>query len=289
MNTAYLKTLLAIRETGSFLDASALMNLSHSAVSVQMKRLEEQLGRALFQKGRRPARLTSFGARFCDAAVGVVADVDRLMRAGVGDSTGGLVRIGFVSTTLQTLLPVVLERLGRRFPRLRVNAVSGLSDDLAARVEAEALDFAFVSAPSAPSGKLRVIEYAREPLRIIAPMDAVEPPDPMQILADWGFIGFSGHTWLGAQIRAALRESGVRVNQIVELDSIDAIENLVARGVGVSVVPQRLFAGDLGARMKCLAFAAQNDERVLSLITHRENDRATILRAIVDITGARGG
>ncbi len=289
MNTAYLKTLLAIRETGSFLQASALRNLSHSAVSVQMKRLEQQLGQELFHKGKRPAQLTSFGARFCEAAVGVVADVDRLMRLSTTDSTEGLVRIGFVSTTLQTLLPVVLERLGRQFPRLRVNAVSGLSDDLAARVEAETLDFAFVSAPTGPSGNLRVIEYAREPLRIIAPPDAPEPPDPMHILAERGFIGFSGHTWLGAQIRAALRESGVRVNQIVELDSIDAIENLVARGVGVSVVPQRLFAEDLSTRMKCLAFAAQNNERVLSLITHRENDRTTILQAIIDITGARGG
>lgn len=287
MNTTYLKTLLTIRDTGSFADAAAIMNLSHSAVSVQMRRLEERLGRDLFRKGRRPAQLTSFGNRFCEMAATVVADVDRLMRSTSEDSTEGLIRIGFVSTTLQTLLPIVLERLGQRFPQLHVNAVSGLSDELAARVENEELDFAFVSAPTEPTGNVRLIEYAREPLRVIAPLSIGNTPEPLDILVTRPFIGFARHTWLGAQIHASLRENGIRVNQIVELDSIDAIENLVARGVGVSVVPQRLFAEELGSKMKSLKFPVRNDHRILSLITHRENDRATILDELVVIARDR--
>jgi DNA-binding transcriptional LysR family regulator len=283
MSITYLKTLLMIRQTGSFLEASATLNLSHSAVSVQMKRLEERLGCDVFRKGKRPAQFTSFGNKFCEMAGSVVSDYDRLMRSSTEDSVTGAIRIGFVSTTLQTLLPIVLETLQNRFPSLTVSAVSGLSDELSAMVEKEELDFAFVSAPAETARNIRLIEYAQEPLYIVAPKGAPDPDNPLKMLKDWPFIGFARHTWLGAQIQTELRENGIKVNQIVELDSIDAIENLVSQGVGVSVVPQRLFADDLSIKMTRLEFPVRNNFRVLSLISHQENDRETILQCLVGI------
>lgn len=288
MSIAQLKTLLMIRETGSFLEASTTLNLSHSAVSVQMKQLEQRVGRALFHKGKRPAQFTPFGRKFCETAQGVTGDFDRLMRTASQDSIEGGVRIGFVSTTLQTLLPIVLETLNAAFDQLRVTAVSGLSDELAQKVESEELDFAFVSAPTETTRNIRLIEYAREHLYIVAPLGVKDPDNPLDILINWPFIGFARTTWLGAQIQAALLENDVKVNQIVELDSIDAIENLVAQGVGVSVVPQRLFAKALGEKMKCFDFPVRNNQRVLSLISHRENDRATILRCLLEIVKPQG-
>ncbi len=286
MTVANLKTLLTILDTGSFQAASQVLNLSHSAISVQMRQLEERIGRDLFRKGKRPAQLTSFGNKFCALASPVVADYDRLMRSADKDSTEGLLRIGFVSTTFQTLLPIVLDTLHRAFPRLEVNAVSGLSDELAARVESEDLDFAFVSAPTRAAENIRLIEYARESLHIIAPIGTHVPDNPLALLETMPFVGYAKSTWLGAQIHASLREIGIKVRQIVELDSIEAMEALVTRGVGVSVVPQRLFAADLGARMLCLDFPVRNNHRDLSLIFHRENDRETILRRLVVISGS---
>lgn len=288
MSITHLKTLMAIRSTGSFLEASVALNLSHSAISVQMKQLEQRLGRDLFRKGKRPAQFSSFGDKFCTLAAPVVADYDRLMRTSVGDSVEGVVRIGFVSTTFLTLLPIVLETLQQAHDRLEVSVVSGLSDELAARVENEELDFAFVSAPTETAGSLRLVEYAREPLHVVAPLGIDVPDNPLELLETRPFIGFAGSTWLGAQIHAALREIGVRVRQIVELDSIDAIEALVSKGAGVSVVPQRLFAADLSERMQCLDFPVRNNQRVLSLIYHRENDRATVLRTLTDIPRKSG-
>jgi len=284
MSIPNLKTLLAIRDSGSFQGASKALNLSHSAVSVQMKQLEQRMDRDIFRKGKRPAQLTAFGNRFCTLAAPVVADYNRLMRSAGKDSTDGLVRIGFVSTTFQTVLPIVLDTLRISFPGLEVNAVSGMSDELAAKVEREELDFAFVSAPTQTTGNIRLIEYAAEPLHIIAPTDMEVPGNPLDLLKTKPFIGFAGSTWLGAQIHASLREIGLRVTQIVELDSIDAIESLVTKGVGVSVVPQRLFADPLGNKVQCLDFPVRNNQRVLSLIFHRDNDRRTILQKLVEIS-----
>ena len=285
MSITQLKTLLSIRNTGSFLGASRKLNLSHSAVSVQMKQLEERLNRDLFRKGKRPAQFTSFGNKFSVLAGPVVADYDRLMRSLGEDSVVGIVRIGFVSTTFQTLLPIVLDSLRTGFAGLEVNIVSGTSGELAELVEQEDLDFAFVSSPTQTTGNIRLVEFARESLHIVAPKGLKVPGNPLDLLQSQPFIGFAGSTWLGAQIHASLREIGLRVKQIVELDSIDAIEALVARGVGVSIVPQRIFAESLNERMQCLDFPVRNNNRVLSLIFHRENDRKTILRKLVDMSG----
>ena len=287
MDITHLQTLLTIRDTGSFLDAAKAINISHSAVSVQMKRLEQRLGRDLFIKGKRPAQLTHFGKSFCEMALPVVADYTRLMRATGTDNTQGLVRIGFVSTTLQTLLPVVLRSLKRDFPQLHVSAVSGLSDQLAQQVEHDTLDFAFVSAPTEANAKMRLIECAREPMRIIAPPGTPETPTPLDILTTLPFIAFSRRTWLGAQIHASLREHGLRITQLVELDSIDAIENLVAHGFGVSVVPQRIFSQDLSTRLESFAFPLRNNDRVLSLVTRQENDRQSVQEALIRIVTDR--
>jgi DNA-binding transcriptional LysR family regulator len=287
MSIRNLKTLMAIRSTGSFLEASTVLNLSHSAVSVQMKHLEERLGRDLFRKGKRPAQFTPFGNKFCVMAGPVISDYDRLMRISNEDSTEGLVRIGFVATTFQTLLPIVLETLQSCFSRLEINAVSGLSDELAAKVEIEELDFAFVSAPTETADNIRLIEYARESLHIVAPNGMPVPDNLLDLLANQPFIGFADSSWLGAQIHSSLREMGVKVNRIVELDSNEAIESLVSKGIGVSVVPQRLFAEDLGKKMQCLDFPVRNNTRTLSLIFHRENRRTTILQKLVEISAYR--
>jgi DNA-binding transcriptional LysR family regulator len=207
MSIANLKTLLTIRDTGSFQAASTALNLSHSAVSVQMKQLEQRLDRVVFRKGKRPAQFTAFGNRFCTLADPVVADYDRL------------------------------------------------------------------------------IEYARESLHIIAPKGMDVPDNPLELLKTRPFIGYAENTWLGAQIHTSLSEIGVRVKQTVELDSIDAIEALVNKGVGVSVVPQRMFADPLANKVQCLEFPVRNNMRVLSLIFHRKNDRKTILQKLMAILG----
>lgn len=287
MNIEFIRTLLAIRATGSFAEAAEIVHLSHSTVSVQMKRLEERLGKPLFHKGRRPAQLTSFGLSFCDMAEPVIGDFERLMRASAVDSEDGLVRIGFVSTTLQTLLPAVLRTLGQRHPRLRVNVISGLSDELAQRVEMEKLDFAFVSAPTDKTPNLQQVECAREPLMIVAQKGTSFPADPLALFAEKPFIGFNPDTWLGSQIRATLSARGVVVNQLIQLDSIDAIEHLVGLGLGISVVPQRIFAQSLAPRLAARPFLDGTSYRTLSLVAHNSNDRQTVMQTLAD-TARRG-
>lgn len=276
MQPEQLRTLLAIRDTGSLSAAAKAVHLSHSAVSLQMKRLEQALGRDLLIKGKRPARLTPFGLALAARAAPILAQLQGLSTMATPDSTSGEISIGFVPTTLQTLLPVVLKAMQTRFPDLTIRISSGLSGDLAARVAAGHLTYAFLTAPETAQPDLSLTEIAQEPLCVIAPPGITLPRDPLTALTTLPFIGFSRATWLGTQIAALLGPHAIIPS--IELDSLDAVENLVARGFGASIVPQRLYAAPLDRAMACAVLP--HATRQLALAAHRDDDRVTVRHAL---------
>ncbi len=276
MQTSHLRTLLAIRDTGSFSAAANAVNLSHSAISIQMKQLEEQLGAPLFVKGRRPALLTPLGEEVAEKAFGIVEQLDALKSLAGIDDVGGRVTLGFVPTTLQTLLPVVLERLRADFPDLRVSVRSGLSRELAEMVADGDVDFAFLSSPIEHNPLLRLLEIGREPLMLVTAKQRLHGR-VVDLLRQNPYIAFSRNTWLGAQIARHLLQVGYLGEPDIELDSIDAIEHLVARDFGVSVVPQRLMAAPLEAALKCYTLSQPAPVRRMMLAMPRHCRRQTLL------------
>ncbi len=283
MQTAHLRTILAIHRAGSFTAAAAIVHLSHSAISIQMKQLEQQLGAPLFVKGRRPATLTPLGEEIVEKARDIIERLDSLKSLVDADDLGGKVNLGFIPTTLQTLLPVVLERLRNDFPKLQVTVRSGLSGDLAIAVENHELDFAFLSAPVSASPMVRLHEIGSEPLFLITEKTNKTRAKESDILRQNPYIAFSRNTWLGEQIASHLIQRGLLIEPAIELDSIDAIEHLVTRGFGVSIVPQRLLAAPLQDTLRCLPLTAPAPVRRIMLATPPQCRRQTLLQCLTGI------
>lgn len=283
MNISHLRTLLAIKQKGSLSGAADLIHLSHSAISVQMKQLEAELGAPLFVAGKRPATLTPLGEDVVREAREIVTRADNLKHIAKADDIAGQARLGFVPTTLGTLLPVALERLRARFPALQVTVRSGLSAQLARDVAEGQLDFAFVSGPLERETPVALDEIGTEPLFLITARDLPAAGGLKQILAQRPYIGFSRRTWLGSHIDQWLRQKGLGGAPAIELDSIDAIEALVARDFGVSVVPQRLLAPPLSDSLYCVALDDPAPVRRLMLATSPHCRRQTVRRMLANI------
>jgi DNA-binding transcriptional LysR family regulator len=285
MQLSRLKTLIAIQKSGSFSAAANIVNLSHSAVSIQMRQLEEQTGLTLFEKGKRPATLTPIGRQFLLKSMEVMGKVDELASIGGENSTIGSISIGFVPTTLQTILPIALGELRQRFPDLQVSVISGLSDDLAGQVAAKTLDFAFLTAPTQPKPELQMSILAEEPLAIITPHSVKLPKSIYDLFLTMPFIAFSRTSWLGQQIEAHLAHAGVPFEPKIELDSIDAVENLVALGHGISIVPMRALASAHTGLRYSNTLGDPAPTRRLTLVSHHKTTRGSVRNVIVDIVG----
>lgn len=282
MNLQQLKSLVAILEYQSFSAAANKIGLSHSAISLQIKSLETEFGKEVFDRTTRPPKFTSSGLRAAEMAREVLNAVEAVKQAGAGRLQSGTMSIGVVLTTLRDILPFILEQMRQQYPDMRMTVKSGLSGDLISRVLNEELDLAIVTAPDSPIPELHVHEIADEPLFAISRMPLRASSDH-ELLQSGPFIGFSRKTLLGRQISARMQSRGIFVKEIMEINSLDAIESMVSEGHGVSIVPHRYLAGGFSEKLGAIAFCKPQEIRRLVMVNRQENDTEKSIQLMLGI------
>ena len=155
LDVDHLKTFLAIAETGNFTKAADEVNKTQSAVSMQMKRLEEMLGRPLFVKDGRGIRFTADGDRMVEYARRIVALSDEAVSTFLRPGLTGMVRFGTPDDYAELFLPEILARFSRTHPLVMVDVECVTSATLKERVKSGELDLAIVSTGGkSPSGEV---------------------------------------------------------------------------------------------------------------------------------------
>ena len=140
-----LKTFIAICQTGSFTKAADQVNKTQSAVSMQMKRLEEILGRPIFRKEGRSNALTSDGERLLDYAHRMARLNDEVVSVFKQPELTGLIRFGTPEDYADKLLPEMLARFARSHPMVQVDVRCTGSTELNLAIEDKSLDLAIVT------------------------------------------------------------------------------------------------------------------------------------------------
>lgn len=232
-----LKTFVCVARRGTFAAAGREVGLTQSAVSAQIKNLEDTLGVALFDRTGRAATLNAAGQR----AVALADEILQLFgRMGSPDSANdfrGALRIGAISTAQTGILPQALVLLRSKAPYIEASLVPGVSLNLLSQVDAGELDLAIMIKPpfSLPK-ELHAEVIAKEPFVLIMPAN-IQGDDPRQILSDNPFIRYDQRSFGGRRVTQFLRERKLEVQQTLELDELDAIVKMVRAGLGVSLVP----------------------------------------------------
>ena len=265
MNLRQLRSLATILDSGSFAAAGNRIGLSQAAISVQMSQLEATLGAELFDRGSRPVALTAEGVRIARLAGEVIDKIENIRLEASGANTSGSVSIGFIPTCVHNLLPRVLEALRQQFPELQVSVKSGLSGELAAAVVRRELDYALLTAPAIEIAELEITAIASEPFYAIGPAN-IKVDSDAELLRSMPYIAFNRRTWVGQHIAARLQQRGIHLAESIEIDSLEAIENLVADGFGVSIVPRRLHARLDQEKLVQVPFGNPIDKRQLALV-----------------------
>ena len=140
-----LRTLIAIADSGSFTKAADVVHKTQSAVSMQMKRLEDRLGRAVFAKDGRAAKFTEDGERLLDYARRIVK-LNHECLAAFGDAIlTGRVRLGVPDDYADRYLPEILARFTSTNPRVEVTVVCEPTPTLAEMIQEGSLDLAIIT------------------------------------------------------------------------------------------------------------------------------------------------
>ena len=139
-----LRTLVAIAETGNFTRASEIVSRSQSAVSVQMKKLEDVVGETLFERGPRGVTLTPSGERLASDARRILALLDQAAVSLRTNPLDGFVRIGVPEEYGGTVLPCVLARFAKLHTNVEVTVRCTMSSQLNTEFDKGELDLVVV-------------------------------------------------------------------------------------------------------------------------------------------------
>jgi len=233
-----LRTLVAVAREGTFAAAGEKIGLTQAAVSAQMQRLEAELGFTLFDRTGRSARLNTMGHQTLARAQELLRLYGSLGSGNVGQPATALLNIGAIASVQRSLLPDALARFHRHSPACRTRVVPGLSMELLNLVDAGEIDMAaIIRPPFSLQSDLRWTTLAHEPFRLLVPRH-VEGEDWGELLSNHPFIRYDRASFGGRQADRFLRAAHLNVQEVCELDELDAIVRLVANGVGVALVPQ---------------------------------------------------
>ena len=140
-----LRTFIAIAETGSFTKAAEVVHKTQSAVSMQMKRLEERLNKPIFARDGRASKLTDDGERLLDYARRIVKLNLEALATFSGPELSGRVRLGVPDDYADRYLPEIMARFSRAYPGVELTVLCEPSADLLRRIDSNDLDLAIIT------------------------------------------------------------------------------------------------------------------------------------------------
>jgi DNA-binding transcriptional LysR family regulator len=222
-----LRTLVAVERNGSFARAAERVGRSESAVSLQLKRLEEQIGQKLFRRAGRAMVLTEVGERMLTYAKRLIALNDEAVGATLRPSLDGTIRLGVPPDFAATWLPTALARFARLCPEVTVETTVERSPALTARLGRGELDLAMAFAAASPpqarwSGMIPMAWIGPKGYRLHA-------EDPVRLAV------FDPPCLFRAAAEAALDRHGISWGVEFHSQSLASLWSAVTAGLGVTV------------------------------------------------------
>jgi DNA-binding transcriptional LysR family regulator len=246
MTLQQLTYFLAAAQHGSFSAAADALFMAQPSLSEQIRRLEAELGVALFARGSRGLELTEAGRLFRPHAERTVASAHEAAESvrEVRDMTGGTVAFGTFGSAHHYLLAGLLQDFRTQYPNVRVRAIGQNSAEVADAVRDGELEAGLVALPIDDRG-LDVQPAMREELLYVS-ADAERLLEPMTIerLAAAPLILFDARFGADDPMRRQLREraqqAGVKLEPQIEVEYVTAALELCARGLGDTVTSQQM-------------------------------------------------
>jgi DNA-binding transcriptional LysR family regulator len=242
INLHRLEIFVTVAETGSMSAAAEKFGLTQPAVSQAVAKLEEASGLDLFDRSIRPPVLTLRGATFLKHAVEVVESIRRLEGGLRLDKSVQLpaLRVGMLNSLATTLGPFIIQTLQDTAVQWFVD--TGYEASRIIALVDRRCDFVVTADETPPPPGLIVLPIFSEPYRIVLPSrPAIAPGDLLGHIAETSMIRFGRDPHMLSGIDRWLAASGVRPNARYHLDTIEGAAQMVASGLGWSLLPPLAF------------------------------------------------
>lgn len=252
MHVETLRTFCDVVELGSLSLAAQQNHVTQSAVSQQLRALEQRYGRKLVERApRTAARPTEAGQLLYSELVPLLAslgDLERRVRARP-PSIEGKVRVATVYSVGLHSLPPALKLFLEKHPDVSVRLEYRRTDQIYAACSSGELDFGIVALP-ARRARLLVTPLGEDEMVLVLPPGhrlTKQRRVSLQALRGLPFVAFDRDIPTRRWLDKALRQERVAVSYVMDLDNIETIKRSVEAGLGVSILPQQALANEVRA------------------------------------------
>lgn len=274
MTLTEMRYIVALARERHFGKAADACHVSQPTLSVALKKVEGQLGAALFERTAADVRITALGERIVAQAKRVLDEAVRLeeIAESTGDPLSGQLRVGIIYSIAPYLLPQFIPALHRQAPNMPLFLKEDFTGNLIPALKAGELDVIVIALPFAEPG-LVAQEVYEEPFRVVVPADhawsqrAAIPADEL----DGQNLLLLGQ---GNCFRDQVLESCPRLTapdglaNSLEGGSLETIRYMVASGAGIAVMPSTACDPlvDKEPLVKVLPFAGVQPSRTVGLV-----------------------
>jgi DNA-binding transcriptional LysR family regulator len=284
-----LKSLIALHELGSIRDAAMRCNISPAALHKHLKTLESEFGTRIYEKQEGRLALTEPGRIVLPFAKEVLLHHDAAFTAVSEwrDRGCGVVRVGAGPSFSGNLLPPLVKRFRRKFPRVDVYVETGDSDHLISRLRSGSLDLVFDLSMAAVEHKdLQQVAQWEAQMGFISGRPEIPSHCRLRKLAKVPFILFRKGTLIETAVSHYLSSLDFQPSVVMRSDSSEAIKGMVRTGLGISVLfLWNLESDQRGSALRVIRTEAPPLSLRMGLIRVKSSYTSKAVNAFIQLAG----
>src|SRR5438093_3296026 len=286
-----LRYIVAVAQERSFGRAAQRCFISQPALSVEIQKVEEELGAQLFERGKAEITVTPVGERIVEQAQKVLEEAARIREiAQAGrNQLVGLFRLGVIYTVAPYLLPDLIPALNERAPQMPLEIEENLTEQLETALKSGRIDAAIIAMPFQPPGVATEFLY-EEPFQVVVPQQhrwaRRKTIQPSELAGEHTILLNVGHCFRD-QVLDTCPELNRGDAPVTRTNSLETIRNMVASGLGVSVLPRDALTPKYHSRLVVpVPFSKPAPSRRIALAYRKSFPRPAAIEAIRDAVTA---
>src|SRR5262245_27103080 len=288
MDLAQLEIFICIADERSFSRAAEKMLRTQPALSIAIKRLEEELGETLFDRTSKSGALTEAG-KILQTYAQQMINLREESKDAISELRGmyrGRLTIGANESTSLYLLPELLMEYRRKHPRIKIEVFRNVSEKIPSEVLERNLDFGFLSYdPMHP--QLQSIEVHRDELTLVVPPKhslAKRKQVTVKDLGEEQFVAHNVKTPARTRIFELFAEHHTQLNICIELATLETIKEFVILNAGIAILPRLAVQEELkSGKLIEVMVKGMKIEKTLRLVHRRETSLSHAARSFLEI------
>lgn len=292
MEIRQLKYFLAVVQRGSVGAAAEANYVTQPAVTLQIQKLEEELGQKLFERRGRRVAPTQAGQLLARHAELVIRRLDQLAdaMAGLKGSESGYLRMGNIDAASVYVLPGLYRSFHRKYPGVKIEIIVGDTSRLLAALRRGEVDLATTTLPI-DAGEFDSLPIYRDEMVLVAHPKHVLARRKRVTLHDVveaGLITYPPRAVTRRLIDRVFIENDLSLNATMEIGSPEAIKRLTQAGLGASILPRPVVAPEVrrGA-LRVIQLGPVRFQRTIGMVYRHEESLSPPARVFLDMVKAK--